>query len=253
MRVIIATAGVLLTCEAAHLPTKVSIIVHPESPGIAIPSDFLGLSYGVDTLNSLNRNAAFPAAGAAFRRLVAQLGPGLLRFSAAPGDRFMWIGGQRTSNTRQFALTASDVDRVFNFARLVGWRVLFGLNLDNSSAPADAAETAYLSETPGTFWPVLRLATSRISMQAMASARQTTLWAISFANGIPLPESFTPARRGQSWAVQLAAAISSHGPRRSRRSSPRGLHCSRRHFYPLARLPWLEQARRTARSPSATC
>ena len=137
-------ATLCLASSIAAAQTSVTITAHPESPGVTIPADFLGFSYETSSLAS---TTTFPSGSAQFQQLVSQLGPGWLRFGGNSVDHTAWIGGQRTSTTPTGSLTASDVDRVSNFARLVGWRVLFALNLATASSTTDAAEAAYVRQS----------------------------------------------------------------------------------------------------------
>jgi uncharacterized protein (TIGR03437 family) len=77
--------------------------------------------------------------------MVAQVGPGLLRFGGNSVDKLTgWMPGQRTSSTPASVIASSDVDRAFGFARAVGWRVLFSLNLGQGDPATDADEADYV-------------------------------------------------------------------------------------------------------------
>jgi uncharacterized protein (TIGR03437 family) len=132
-------------CAGAWAQTNaVAITVHPESPSLTIPADFLGLSFET---GSLTTATGFPAENTQFQQMVSQLGLGWLRFGGNSVDKTAWIGGPRTPATPATVLTASDVDRVAAFARATGWRVLWGLRLANSSPAIDAAEADYVITT----------------------------------------------------------------------------------------------------------
>jgi uncharacterized protein (TIGR03437 family) len=123
----------------------VTVTAHPESPGIAIPQDFIGLSFEAGSLTSAT---GFPAENLVFQRMVAQIGPGLLRFGGNSVDKLTgWTRGQRTSSTPTSIITSSDADRAFAFARTVGWRVLFSLNLGHGDPDTDADEAAYVYQS----------------------------------------------------------------------------------------------------------
>lgn len=125
--------------------TAVTVTAHPESPGIAIPRDFIGLSFETGSLTSAT---AFPATNPVFQRMVAQVGPGLLRFGGNSVDKLTgWTRGSRTSSTPASVLTSSDADRVFTFARTAGWRLLYSLNLGQGDPATDADEAAYVYQT----------------------------------------------------------------------------------------------------------
>jgi hypothetical protein len=127
-------------------PTAVSVTigVHADQPGLAIPRDFPGFSFEAGSLTSATR---FQAENPVFQRLVAQLAPALLRFGGNSGDRTGWRRGVRTANTPDNVLVSSDVDRVFALARATGCRVLFSLNLAALTKEAAADEADYVFQT----------------------------------------------------------------------------------------------------------
>ncbi len=142
--------GIALLCALAAGPvswaqTTVTITAHPQSPGSAIPNNFLGLSFETGSLTSAT---GFPAANAVFQQMVSQIGPGVVRFGGNSVDKLTgWMRGQRTSSTPSSVLTSSDIDPVFAFARATGWRVLWSLNLGNGNPTSDADEAAYVYQT----------------------------------------------------------------------------------------------------------
>jgi uncharacterized protein (TIGR03437 family) len=138
----IALAGALGWVAACWAQTAVTITAHPESPGIAIAGDFIGLSFET---GSLTTATGFPAENRVLQRMVAQVGPGLLRFGGNSVDKLTgWTRGQRTPSTPASVIASSDVDRAFGFARAVGWRVLFSLNLGQGDPATDADEADYV-------------------------------------------------------------------------------------------------------------
>jgi len=141
----IAWICALAAAPVCRAQTAVAIVAHPESPGIAIPSSFPGLSFESGSLTSAT---GFPAENAVFQRMVAQLGPGLVRFGGNSVDRLTgWMRGQRTASTSSSVITSSDADRAFAFARAVGWRVPFSLDLGKGDPATDADEAAYVYQT----------------------------------------------------------------------------------------------------------
>src|SRR5271157_55207 len=77
--------------------TTVTIAAHPESPAIAIAHDFIGLSFET---GSLTTATGFPAENPVLQRMVAQVGPGLLRFGGNSVDQLTgWMRGQRVAST----------------------------------------------------------------------------------------------------------------------------------------------------------
>jgi hypothetical protein len=137
-----ALIGALASAAACWAQTTVTIAAHPESPGIAIAHDFIGLSFET---GSLTTATGFPAENPVLQRMVAQVGPGLLRFGGNSVDQLTgWMRGQRAPSTPASVITSSDADRVFVFARTVGWRVLFSLNLGHGDPATDADEADYV-------------------------------------------------------------------------------------------------------------
>jgi uncharacterized protein (TIGR03437 family) len=134
--------GALAWAAAGWAQTTVTVAAHPESPGIAIPRDFIGLSFESGSLTTVS---GFPAENPVLQRMVAQVGPGLLRFGGNSVDQLTsWMRGQRTPSTPTSVITSSDADRAFAFARAVGWRVLFSLNLGHGDPATDADEADYV-------------------------------------------------------------------------------------------------------------
>ena len=136
-------AALAFTARAQTNTLPVLITVNTGLPGAAIPRDFLGLSFETGSLTSAT---GFPAENTQFQQMVAQLGPGWLRFGGNLVDKTAWARGQRTSASPSTTLMASDVDRVIGFARATGWRVLWGLNLKSSTAGTAADEADYVQQ-----------------------------------------------------------------------------------------------------------
>jgi hypothetical protein len=82
-------------------------VVNTASPGVTIPSDFVGLSFETSSIASAT---GFPSGSAVFQQMLRQLGVGWLRFGGNSVDRTTWVGGQRSSSTPADSLTASDVE-----------------------------------------------------------------------------------------------------------------------------------------------
>jgi len=140
----LALAAVWLLAWGAAAQTQVSITVNTASPGVTIPSDFLGLSFEASYIAS---PTGLPYGSAVFQQMLSQLGTGWVRIGGNSVDQTTWVGGTRSSSTPADSLTGSDVDAVMGLARTVGWRVLFGLNLASSTAALDAQEAVYVSQT----------------------------------------------------------------------------------------------------------
>ncbi len=225
-----ALVVVWLLAWGASAQTSVSIAVNTASPGVTIPSDFIGLSFETSSIASATR---FPSGSAVFQQMLSQLGTGWMRFGGNSVDRTTWVGGTRSSSTPANSLTGSDVDAVMGLARTVGWRVLFGLNLASSTAALDAQEAVYVSQTgqgalfgfeignePDLYSGNGDKPTSYTLSQYLSD------WN-SFANAIeaadPGPVLTGPADAGNigTWTIEFAATYSSR------------IALLTQHFYPL--------------------
>jgi uncharacterized protein (TIGR03437 family) len=140
---IVFLAALALAAHAQNTSLPVLITAKTSAAGVAIPADFLGLSFETGSLTSAT---AFPAENVQFQNMVSQLGPGWLRFGGNSVDETAWARGQRTAASSSTTLMSSDVDRVFAFARATGWRVLWALNLKSSTAAIAADESNYVMQ-----------------------------------------------------------------------------------------------------------
>jgi uncharacterized protein (TIGR03437 family) len=138
-------ACALAAVHGCWAQTAVTITAIPQVPGIAIPNDFIGLSFETGSLTSAT---GFPATDPVFQRMVAQIGPGVVRFGGNSVDKLTaWMRGQRTASTPSGTITSSDADRALGFVRAIGWRALYSLALGHGDPASDADEAAYVYQT----------------------------------------------------------------------------------------------------------
>ena len=139
-------AGLLALRAFAQAP--VTVAAHSTSPGVAIPIDFLGLSFESGNLAS---TTAFPAENPVFRLMLSQIGPGLLRFGGNSVDKLTgWQASPRitapaSSATPSSVIASSDVDRVLALARAVNWKILYSLGLGTADSASDADQAQYVA------------------------------------------------------------------------------------------------------------
>ena len=127
----------------------VLIEAHPDNPGRAIPSDFLGLGYDAPLLPG----EYFDEENTQFINLLKNLGEGVLCFGANGLEHTYWPRDAFSRFRFRFrnahaVLSPGDVDRMFAFARKAGWRVIFGLNL-GANDPGMAADLAEYANRSG--------------------------------------------------------------------------------------------------------
>jgi hypothetical protein len=108
--------------------------------GREIPPEFLGFSYEAPVLTDDH----FEVRNAALATLLSHLGRGTLRYGAHSVEFTAW---SRTARARQpderGVVTPSDLDRLFDFATLINWRVILGLNFAHGDPTVSADEAAY--------------------------------------------------------------------------------------------------------------
>ena len=109
----------------------------------AMPASFVGLSYEKNSL-SIPR---FTGSNSDLIGLFERLGPSLLRIGGNSVDKTTWTPngpGQTAGET-----APSDVNALAAFLSAAGWRVLYGVNLAQSTPAVAAAEVAYAAQTLG--------------------------------------------------------------------------------------------------------
>ena len=140
--VLVRIAAALLTFPAFS-QTAVTITAHPTAPGAAIAPGFIGLSFESGSLTSAT---AFPAENPVFRTMLAQIGPGLMRFGGNSVDKLTgWQATPRTASTPTSVMASSDVDRILALARAVNWKILYSVGLGTADAASDADQAHYVA------------------------------------------------------------------------------------------------------------
>jgi uncharacterized protein (TIGR03437 family) len=148
MAALCRTFAAVLLALRAFAQAPVTVAAHPTSPGGAIPTGFMGLSFESGNLAS---TTAFPAENAVFRRMLSQIGPGLLRFGGNSVDKLTgWqasprITTQASSATPSSVIASSDVDRILALARVVNWKILYSVGLGTADAASDADQAQYVA------------------------------------------------------------------------------------------------------------
>jgi len=137
-----------LASLAAADPVPATIVVHTDKPGFVIPADFTGLS----TEKKLMARDCFSAQNQDLIALCRTLGPGVFRIGANNVDStFFKREGAPPLESMQDNKYVTDprtigpksVDAFFDFARAVGWKVIYGVNLGANDPVMAADEAAY--------------------------------------------------------------------------------------------------------------
>jgi hypothetical protein len=122
--------------------TQATVSISSAQAG-SMPSRFVGLSYEKSSLSE----PLFSGNNADLIGLFQRLGPSLLRIGGNSVDKTTWnpTGPGQTSGQT----APSDVDALAAFLSAVGWQVLYGVNLAQSTPSVAAAEVAYAAKALG--------------------------------------------------------------------------------------------------------
>jgi hypothetical protein len=144
-----ATAAALLTPGTNRSQPGISarLAVSYEDPGQAIASDFIGLSYESAILA---RGDYFTPDNASTLGLIRSLGEnGVIRIGGNTSERTVWVADANPAEAASFVITPANIDRLAAALRVLGWKLIYGLNLARG-APAEAAdEAAYVANAVG--------------------------------------------------------------------------------------------------------
>lgn len=125
---------------------SIMVSVDQTTQWLQIPSGFMGTSYEV---GQLPKNNLLLSSNTVFIQLLKNLGNGVIRVGGNSSENVFWTGKARTVNTGIDSLTTTDIDAFSGFAKSLGWPVLFGLNLGNSTPSVAVNESQYLSSSLG--------------------------------------------------------------------------------------------------------
>jgi hypothetical protein len=144
-----ATAAGLLTPGTNRSQPGISLrlAVSYEDPGQAIALDFIGLSYESAILAG---SGYFTPDNTSTLGLIRSLGEnGVIRIGGNTSERTVWGADAKPVGPARFVITPANIDRLAAALRVLGWKVIYGLNLARGS-PAEAAdEAAYVANAVG--------------------------------------------------------------------------------------------------------
>ena len=144
-----ATAAGLLTPDTSRNQSKIvlRLVVSSEDPGQAIALNFIGLSYESSILAS---GDYFTPDNPSALGLIRSLGEnGVIRIGGNTSERTVWGADRRPVGPASFVITPASIDRLAAALRMLGWKLIYGLNLARGS-PAEAAdEAAYVANVVG--------------------------------------------------------------------------------------------------------
>jgi hypothetical protein len=146
-----AAAGLLVRGGArAQADADALLTVDDRDAGRPIAPDFVGLSYETAILAG---GDYFAPDNASVLGLIRRLGPnGVLRIGGNTSERTVWRGeGASAAGAApgSFVITPASIDRLAATLRILGWKLVYGLNLARGTPEEAAAEAAYVARAVG--------------------------------------------------------------------------------------------------------
>jgi hypothetical protein len=140
-------AALVARASAQDGPAMARLSVNYEDAGRPIARDFVGLSYESAVVAA---NDFFTADNRTLLRLLRTLGSeGVLRIGGNTSERTLWRTEDAPAPPENFVITPFAIDRLANFLRALGWRLIYGLNLAAGTPEDAAAEAAYVARAAG--------------------------------------------------------------------------------------------------------
>jgi hypothetical protein len=144
-----ATAAALLTpgTNRSQLGVSPRLAVSYDDPGQAIALDFIGLSYESAILAGGDYFAPDNASTLGLIRSLSE--NGVIRIGGNTSERTVWVADVSPAVPGNFVITSANIDRLAAALRVLGWKLIYGLNLARGQ-PAEAAdEAAYVANAVG--------------------------------------------------------------------------------------------------------
>jgi len=155
--------------------------------GPRVPDDFLGFSFETTAL----RTRVFAPGRPVLAQLLANLGPGLMRFGGNTLDRSVWDPSASASGSPA-TVNAGDLAGMFAFAGQVGWKVLLGLDLGRYDPAAAASEAEAAARLGGS------------ALAAFEFGNEPDLYAQAYTGPLR-PPSYDGAAYTREWRSYLRA------------------------------------------------
>lgn len=130
-----------LTLTAAEI-VPATIVVEVSKPGLAIPADFLGISYEKNALVEPH----FQPSNTVLINLHRNLGPGTLRLGGNKVELTRWQPDAPAALDKATGLAVigrTTLDDLYGFLKATDWKCLHGINLAGNKLEASADEASY--------------------------------------------------------------------------------------------------------------
>lgn len=152
----------LRSLAQTHTPSAATLTLHPDQPGPAIPSSYIGLSYEIEQLSD---PSFFSTANTGLIAQLRALSPnGVLRLGGNTSDVGWWkptptstapemnvrnTGVGEPSAKLAYAITPESITNLRAFLDATGWSCLFGINLGTNTPDRAADQAAFVAKTLG--------------------------------------------------------------------------------------------------------
>jgi hypothetical protein len=138
-------SGFLLAPVARAQAAAAHVTVDYQNAGWPLAPDFIGLSYESAILSPGNY---FTPENATLIALMRALGVGVLRIGGNTSERTVWepTGAAALGS---IVITPAAIDRLAATLRVLGWKLIYGLNLARGTPEAAAEEAAYVARALG--------------------------------------------------------------------------------------------------------
>jgi Glycosyl hydrolase family 79 C-terminal beta domain len=139
----------LLAGETGRAQTEISafLAVAYGHTGRHIASDFIGLSYESAILVG---GDYFTPDNGSILGLIRSLGRnGVIRIGGDTSARTVWRAAAKAIASDRFVIAPTSIDRLAAAMRILGWKLIYGLNLAGGTPEEAAEEAAYVSRAIG--------------------------------------------------------------------------------------------------------
>jgi hypothetical protein len=144
-----STATGLLAGGVGQAQTDMSALlaVGYGQAGRRIASDFIGLSYESAILAAADY---FTPDNGSILGLIRSLGRnGVMRIGGDTSARTVWRADAKAITSDSFVITPKSIDQLAAAMRILGWKLIYGLNLAGGTPEEAAEEAAYVSRAIG--------------------------------------------------------------------------------------------------------
>ena len=126
---------------------RVHIAVAHDAAGQQIPSDFIGLSYESAALVGARY---FTGDNRSVLGLIRLLGrDGVIRIGGNTSERTVWRASDGPVPQDSFVVTPASINGLAAVLRMLGWKLIYGLNLARGTPDAAAEEASYVARAVG--------------------------------------------------------------------------------------------------------